>query len=880
MENVEAILRRIDYPSFYRSLIPGFNVNGKKDVLCLCPFHEDKNPSFSVNMETGLYFCHACGEKGNAVQFIQKKEGLDFKTALQRIKEGERITDINTSPPARKKPPAAPRRSAYLSLDRVKNLHDSLVKNKEALKKFQSKYGLDVPTIEKYLLGFQNDRFVIPIEVDPGHWFYKEHKGMQSRGAKASIYPSGLIKEDLPFIVVTEGEFKALLLNQIGIPAVSGTAGANTWKKEWNALFAGLNVIIAYDNDDSGRQGTLRVADELRGTAKSVKAVPWPAIMDGKDRKDVTDFFVTLGKTKEDFLQLVENAREIVREIKDLDGFKFVEPEGFKANADRVDQIVYLEGKPTGRKAVSFTPILITGCALDVDTGTEEVEITFKQRWKWKSIWVPKRTISDMKKFIEISDHGLPVNSVNVKRIIEYLSAFEACNMDLIKLSYVVKGVGWKTVRDRRVYILHKMVSAIDKKSAGDEKDLDVEFLPEAGFERFVKAMKPEGQYSKWREHVIEALKYPLAGFAFYASFAAPLLRMLKAPNFIIDFWGNTSVGKTTVLELAASAWGNPHKEGGGLVFSWDSTRVFLERMAHFFNDAPIFPDDSQTVDDRTMTTMLYQIANGVGKGRGSIIGIRHNPTWHTVCFSTGERPLTQCTTFAGARARTIEIYGSPFPNAGGSFINDMKQGVREHYGHAGPKFIAGLLPLWGSPDELTRLKEDYKRHQRALSLSANSEVGDRYSHYFAVVKLAAELVHSFLGIGDPVHAEESITQVFKSLISESSIEGDISTRAMEHVLSWTNANEGLFKSNDRESFGVWKEGEYIGIYPHKIAEVLKKEGYPEKTILRSWAERKWIERNDDRHFTCLRSKKEDGVSKQRRFIVIPWDVYEKFNKG
>lgn len=876
MNDVDEVLRRIDYPAFYRRNIQGFNVNGKKDVLCLCPFHEDKEPSFSVNVETGLYFCHACGEKGNAIQFIQKKEGLDFKAALQRLKADEGITDT-TPPSAAKKAPPAPPRSAFLSLDQVKNLHSMLVKKEAVLKKFQSKYGLDLPTIEKHLLGFQNEHFVIPIEIEPGYWFYKEHKGIQSRGAKVSLYPAGVIKEVLPFIVIAEGEFKALLLNQLGFPSVSGTGGANTWKKEWNSLFAGLNVIMAYDNDEPGRQGALRAAESLRGTAKSVKAVQWPSSMDTREKKDVTDFFVTLGKKKEDFTRLIENAREIVREIKEIDGFKFVEPEGFKVSDSRVEQLVYWEGKVTGRKIVSFTPLLITGCALDVDTGTEEVEITFKQRWKWKSIWVPKRTIMDMKKFIEVSDHGLQVSSVNVKRIIEYLSAFEAYNMDLIKLSYVVKGVGWKTVQDRKVYILHKMVSEVDKPAAGDEKMLAVEFVAEAGFERFVKAMKPEGKYPEWRELITESLKFPLAGFAFYSSFAAPLLRMLKAPNFIIDFWGNTSVGKTTVLELAASVWGNPHKEAGGLVFSWDSTRVFLERMAHFFNDAPIFPDDSQTVDDRTMTSMLYQIANGVGKGRGSLIGIRHNPTWHTVCFSTGERPLTQCTTFSGARARTIEIYGSPFPNAGGNFINDLKQGVREHYGHAGPKFIAGLLPLWDNPDEMTRLKEDHKRYQRAMSLSANSEVGDRYSHYFATVKVAADLVYRTLGIGDLVEAEESIARVFNALLSETVSEGDISTRAMEYVLSWASSNEGLFKVNERgASFGVWREGEYIGVYPDRLSAVLREGSFPEKAILRGWATKNWIE-VDEGHLSVPKRVYIDGTSKLRRFIVIDWKVVEGF---
>ena len=41
------------------------------------------------------------------------------------------------------------------------------------------------------------------------------------------------------------------------------------------------------------------------------------------------------------------------------------------------------------------------------------------------------------------------------------------------------------------------------------------------------------------------------------------------------------------------------------------------------------------------------------------------------------------------------EIYGSPFPNASGVFINDLKQRIRENYGHAGPKFIMGLLPMF-----------------------------------------------------------------------------------------------------------------------------------------------------------------------------------------
>ena len=49
-----------------------------KNWTGLCPFHADKNPSFSVNIERGLYKCFSCGEGGDLFKFVGKKENLDF----------------------------------------------------------------------------------------------------------------------------------------------------------------------------------------------------------------------------------------------------------------------------------------------------------------------------------------------------------------------------------------------------------------------------------------------------------------------------------------------------------------------------------------------------------------------------------------------------------------------------------------------------------------------------------------------------------------------------------------------------------------------------------------------------------------------------------
>lgn len=331
--DIDSILRTIHNPTFYPKHIPVFNANGKEEVQCLCPLHEDKEPSLSVNIETGLWHCFGGCGGGNAIQFIQKLYSLSFDEAVAKIKTEEGIGDIETPArtPKKQNPSVSPPKPAYLSFDQIKTIHNQLMKMPEILQKFTQKYGLTDETIKKYFIGYQNEHFVIPIEIEPAKWIIKEHKGYQSKGAKVSLYPSDLIKEGIPFIMITEGEFKSLLLNQFGFPSVSGTGGAGTWKAEWNSLFAGLNVVLAFDADEAGIKGAQRVVDSLKGKAKSIKVIQWPQELDGsKDKKDVTDFFITLGKTKEDFYRVIEDAREIPQKDRENSSLQyFVNDEGY-----------------------------------------------------------------------------------------------------------------------------------------------------------------------------------------------------------------------------------------------------------------------------------------------------------------------------------------------------------------------------------------------------------------------------------------------------------------------------------------------------------------------------------------------------------------------
>jgi len=60
-----------------------------KDLLGLCPFHDDKEPSLVVTPSKGLWNClGACGEGGTVVDWVMKTEGVSFRHAVELLREG------------------------------------------------------------------------------------------------------------------------------------------------------------------------------------------------------------------------------------------------------------------------------------------------------------------------------------------------------------------------------------------------------------------------------------------------------------------------------------------------------------------------------------------------------------------------------------------------------------------------------------------------------------------------------------------------------------------------------------------------------------------------------------------------------------------------
>ncbi len=62
-----------------------------KNYLGLCPFHEEKTPSFSVAEDKQIFHCFGCGKGGNVYTFLQELEGISFPEAVKKVADMEQI---------------------------------------------------------------------------------------------------------------------------------------------------------------------------------------------------------------------------------------------------------------------------------------------------------------------------------------------------------------------------------------------------------------------------------------------------------------------------------------------------------------------------------------------------------------------------------------------------------------------------------------------------------------------------------------------------------------------------------------------------------------------------------------------------------------------
>src|SRR6266436_1077849 len=177
----------------------------------------------------------------------------------------------------------------------------------ERIREFLHSRGIPDLVIRRRFLGWNGSRITIPVFNRKGICTFfrlpkdpddqsRRPKMLSSRGSHVDLYGWEVLRLRPKRVIICEGEFDRLVLEANGFDAVTSTGGAGTFKEEWAEVFKEIpEVYLCFDRDEPGQRGALRVARMIA----HAKIVELPA--DVGEGGDITDFFVRLERSSEDF---------------------------------------------------------------------------------------------------------------------------------------------------------------------------------------------------------------------------------------------------------------------------------------------------------------------------------------------------------------------------------------------------------------------------------------------------------------------------------------------------------------------------------------------------------------------------------------------------
>lgn len=267
----------------------GFDYDLRGDeAVAKCPGHvartghEDGNPSWSINVRTGVHFCFSCGYRGMLERLVADVLGVSFEEARQHI----RSEDISVDAVVRKARKKRVRRvlsivseadpAEYLSYDEVPE-------------EMAASRGLTTETCRRFGIRSRGDVWILPIHQDGVMvgWQEKGPKGVFNRptGVQKSKTLFGYADDIGDSVVVVESPLDAALCSQYGHAAVA-TFGASVSDYQIRILCRHY-PILAFDNDAAGNKATESVGHRLSSFGAPYRIVEYPEGI--KDFGDLPD---------------------------------------------------------------------------------------------------------------------------------------------------------------------------------------------------------------------------------------------------------------------------------------------------------------------------------------------------------------------------------------------------------------------------------------------------------------------------------------------------------------------------------------------------------------------------------------------------------------
>lgn len=317
----------------------------------LCPFHNEKTPSFIVSPQKQIFTCFGgCGASGDVVSFVKRYYNLDFNEAVEKLADEYGITiqkNVHTDD-----------REKYYEVNReaARFFYRNMTETKNPGYTYMSGRGIEDRTIKKFGLGYAPDswdslynhfkakgvdekilvelgllsekdgkyydkfrnRVIFPIINTAGKVIGFGGRALSDQQMpkylnspenrvfhkKNNLYALNITRQDIGkagMAIIVEGYMDVISLYQSGVTNVAaslGTALTENQAKLVNRYTK--NVVLSYDADEAGQKAALRGIDVLKGENCKVKVLH---VTDGKD----PDEYVKKNG-KEAFMKLISNA--------------------------------------------------------------------------------------------------------------------------------------------------------------------------------------------------------------------------------------------------------------------------------------------------------------------------------------------------------------------------------------------------------------------------------------------------------------------------------------------------------------------------------------------------------------------------------------------
>ncbi|WP_133014754.1 DNA primase [Clostridium cuniculi] len=355
----------------------------------LCPFHNEKTPSFSVSQEKQIYKCFGCGEAGNVISFVMKEKNLPFIEAVKYLANRANIPlEMNNG---EKSKSAKKKDLLYrVNVEAAKFFFSNLMNNQNAKEYFLNR-GIKEETIKKFGLGFANDSWnslmfylrkkgindvlleeagLISVNKEKGRKYDRfrnrvmfpvfdyqgrvigfggrvldDSKPKYLNSPETLVFQKGTnlyglnfaLKHNMSerYFVIVEGYMDLISLHQYGITNVVASLGTALTINQARLLKRYADkVIISYDADMAGQMATLRGLEILRTAGFDVRVLNIP------QGKDPDEYVRSNGK--EAFLKLINSAEPLIdyRMKKAEEGIDFKNSQSLILYAKRIMEII------------------------------------------------------------------------------------------------------------------------------------------------------------------------------------------------------------------------------------------------------------------------------------------------------------------------------------------------------------------------------------------------------------------------------------------------------------------------------------------------------------------------------------------------------------